>query len=180
MALGFSEKHVALLIDKNHGTISHLLNPSSRRTVSEQTAAKLQEVLDTAGAERLRRLIPALEVKVLDTCIDQGYALTPGVREQVSVGVRDVLQHALLGTSCPGEIVAHVSACLVQLGHSRRRLYILSDLAEPANTVRGRIAQLRGLEHEADHLLRRLREERRTLENRAYDRGDDPKDGFIA
>ena len=180
LSLGFTECEIAALADVDHSSIAHTLDPGGGRAVSQDTALRLKDAVQFAGTERLKRLLPRLAIRVLDTCNATGRGLDESTRAEIATGLRLDLQNALVLSSAPAPVVLGIHAALAQVGDPIHGLYLIKAPQYAADKVEERIEHLRHLEHEIDHILDRFREERKRLENQKRRDPDLPKDGRIA
>jgi hypothetical protein len=183
IALGFPECDIAELAGVHASTITHMLDPFEARIVGSDTVQKLQEALALAGTERLNALLPRLPVKVLDTCCDKGRMVDKVTSEELEARVRAVLRSLLLRTVAGTDVLAPgVTGVLAQVGEVSDGVTVLVAPCSGPATPERRLARLKALEHEAEHLLQRYRDERQQLEKQC--RGARahalPKDGTIA
>lgn len=200
MSMGFNETEIGALASLNPATVAHLLNPFDDRSVGHETALKLKELAQTVGAERLSLLVPRMDINVLDTCCDKGRSLDASTSPEIAKVLRILILNALILSSAPVPSVAGIHAFLAQVGDPENFVYLFGALPsdkphraanrgagaasgwKPAAEAKWRLERLKLVEHEAEHLVQRFREERQRLERQleAQRASDLPKDGNIA
>jgi hypothetical protein len=180
LAFGFSESEIAARIDVDPTTIAHVLEPVEPRVLSLDTLSRLKHALQTAGAERLKLLLPRIPITVLDTCNDTCRAVDEATREQLALQMRTDLQNALIFASAPEPLMTGIHAFLSRIGDPCHGLYMMKVpfVAEDTPEQAGR--HLRLLEHEIQHILNRVREVRQRLEKSKRQKRHVPADGRIA
>ena len=164
MALGFTESEIAAQVGVDHSTIAHLLDPRETRAVGRATTRRLVRAVRTVGLARLDLLLPRLAITVLDTCNDKGLVVDGATRDALAESARRQILHALLLSSAPAPIVRGVHAFLAQIGEPAQSMYLISAPFYGPDTPQAQVEHLRRLEHEAEHLVERFRDDRRRLE----------------
>lgn len=183
IALGFDETEIANLAGVDHTTIAHILASDGSRTVSEEIAIALKESVQRAGKERLKLLLPRLEIRVLDTCNEKGRDVTDATTgAETAESVRALIRNALILASAPVPAVAGIHGFLAQIGDPKDWMYVFGAPFDRRESDDARVMHLRLVEHELGHILQRFRIERRRLEKlrRHEANADIPKDGRIA
>jgi hypothetical protein len=180
IALGFSEGEIADLAGVDRSSITHALGRDETRSLGAATVQRLLEAVETAGAQRLRQLLPRAQITILDTCCDKGRPVDEATRAEIADGVRTDLLNALVFGSSPAPIVPGILSFLAQVGDPIHGLYVFKAPFEGVETDQDRIVRLQLSEHELEHILRRFREERWRLEARQRCDADLPPDGSIA
>jgi hypothetical protein len=182
MALGFSEVEIGALAGVDHTTIAHLLDPYEDRAISQEKALRLKEIVRTAGAERLKALLPRVRIEVLDTCCDKGRSVDEHTRQALAGQIRRTIQNALILSSAPVEMVPGIHGCLALIGEPVHGLYLMGVPFSGPETPEARLEHANLCEHEAEHLLQRFRADRQQLEQqlRVARERTLPSDGSIA
>jgi len=180
MTLGFCESEIAWMAGVDHSSISRALDPEGPRVLSQQTVTALEKAVKGAGGERLKKLLPGIPIKVLDACCDKGRVLDDDTRATLGADLRTDLLHAVLFSASPSSLVSGIHAYLAQVGSRSHGLYLFKVPAELSGTIEERIAHMRGVEHEMEHILDRLREERQQVEKAKRMKRTLPSDGGIA
>lgn len=182
MMLGFNENEIANLAGIDHTTVSHALDPEAFRSVSQETAAALKGAVQRAGVTRLKQLLPRIPIKVLDTCCDKGLAVDEATRSDIAASIRTNIRNALILSSAPAEVVPGIHGFLAQVGEPVHGLFVFGAPLRGADTLENRLEHASLLEHEAEHLVQRFRDERQRLEAQSRVRSNRfvPKDGNIA
>jgi len=178
MALGFTESEIAGMIDVNHGTIGRVIDPSEPRALSTDKVFRLQRAVQTAGLDRMKKLLTDMRIHALDTCCDAGLALDHGTRESIESAARSDFQAIILGAA-PTASTKGVYAYLAQLGDPLYGLYLVKVPPESADPA-GQSVHLSMLEHELQHVIDRIRASRRKIEGSRRRAMKAPKDGTIA
>jgi hypothetical protein len=184
IALGFCESDIASMADVHPSTIAHVLGFEGY-VPSSDVIRRLQTAMQGAAAERLRMLLPRINVTVLETCCDKGRRvnLTSGPdRAALEDGVREVLRSLLLRSALPTRMAPGVTGVLARVGDSRAGVTLIAAPFGDADTDDMHLARLKGLEHEAEHLLQQYREERQQLEQKLglVESAVVPKDSLLA
>ncbi len=182
MMLGFNENEIADLAGVDHTTVSHALEPDAFRSVSPETATALKGAVQRAGVTRLKQLLPHVPIKVLDTCCDKGLAIDDTTRLNIALSIRTNIRNALILSSAPAEVVPGIHGFLAQVGEPVHGLFVFGAPLRRADTLENRLEHVSLLEHEAEHLVQRFRDERQQLEGQSRIRRSRfvPKDGNIA
>ena len=203
MAMGFSEMEIGALAGLNPASVAHLLNPFDDRAVGHETALKLKELTQSVGAERLSLFVPQMDINVLDTCNDKGRSLDASTSPEIAKALRILILNALILSSAPVSGVPGIHAFLAQVGDPKNFVFIFGalpsdrptradsagdrvvseqDPAPDPDISKRRLEHLKLVEHEAEHLVQRFREERQRLELdvRGQRATDLPKEGHIA
>jgi hypothetical protein len=127
-------------------------------------------------------LLPQIPITVLDTCCNKGVDVDGHSAKELTQSVQTVLRNVLTLSSLPTPLSCDVSAILAQVGEPVHGTYVIVAPFVGPNSLEGRLAQLRRVEHEASHLVGRVRVEREELEWRLRQQRDRdvPSDGGIA
>ena len=180
ISLGFSETEIAGMIGVDRTTISRALEPVDPRVLSSETVEALLQAVRTAGAERLKLLLPRVAVSVLDTSCVKGRQLDSETRNALAAGLRTDIFNALVFASSPEPLVSGIHACFAQIGDPHHGLYLVKVPVTESDKVEERIDHLLSAEHELEHILERFREERKGLEGKNRKQRKPPSDGRIA
>ena len=203
MAMGFSETEIGALAGVSPATVAHLLSPFDDRAVGQEKALKLNELAHTIGAERLSLLVPQMDINVLDTCCDKGRSLDAATRPEIAKALRTLILNALVLSATPVPGVPGIHAFLAQVGDPENFVFVFGALPSggppgakggngqaisgpgvpsDAEDATRRLERLKLVEHEAEHLVQRFREERQRLERQVEGHRvvHLPKDGNIA
>jgi len=181
VTLGFAECEIADLGGLSASTISRVLDPDEARVLAAHTVARLYQVLERAGAERLKALLPKLNLRVLETCCDKGWSLNDVPLNVLEQGVRNALMRTLVGAEPVERVAPGVTAVLVQVGDDEEGVWIFMTPFGGATTLQARLARARAREHEAKHLFLLARQQREELEMLAGNsgRGKPPNDSYL-
>ncbi len=182
IALGFTESDVADLAEVHPATIARVLDPFEARIVSHDTIQRLHAAVNGAGAQRLRALLPRVGVRVLETCCDKGLPIDKSTRERLENHVRHLLEGILLCRDSLDPFAEGVTGVLAEIGDPDDGITLLAAPIGGPDSPARRLARAKALEHEAEHLLQRYRQERRRLEadEQLARHVAVPKDGRIA
>ncbi len=180
LGLGFDKREIADLAHVDRSTLSDVLESDGLRAVSVETVRKLLTALRNAGAERLRRLLPSMNITVLDTCCDKGRVLDNATRDQIADSIRTDILNALAFGSAPVRVVPGVVSFLAQIGDRMHGLYVFKAPLEGITSTEEHVGRLLVAEHELEHILQRFRMERWQLEKKLDRTKNVPREGHIA
>ena len=176
LALGFNESEIADMIDVHHSAISRALNPD--RVMSPDNVLRLLEAVQSAGTERLKKLLMNVRVQLLDTSCDAGHSLDAGTRANIEGIAHLELLNALVLGSAPVPLTKGIYAYLASVGDPIHGLYLIKVPPE-SDDPKAQAVHLAMLEHELEHLRDRVRTMRKQAE-KARRNPDPPNDGSIA
>ncbi len=166
IVLGFDENEIADLAGVDHTTVAHTLASDGTRTVSQEIALAFRGALYRVGDQRLKKLLPHLQIQVLDTCCDKGRTVNEQVGVNLAEHIRTLIRRALILSSSPEPEVPGIRAFLAQIGDPKDWMYVFGaplQENETADTAEARIKHLEMVEHELEHILQRFRTERQRL-----------------
>jgi hypothetical protein len=153
--LGLSETDIGNLVNVSPGTICRIL---SGRLPSEKLVAALEAELP--------------KVRVLDTCNAACVNMDNQTREELEAMVPVALVRGLSSVRFPKGI----SAFLATFGDPRHPVYVML-IEQPVSELG---AHLKLLEHEVEHILARIREQRQREESSENEESTKLADGIIA
>jgi hypothetical protein len=164
LATGFSESEVAAFVGVQPCTIAHLLSPREPRALSQTVTKHLLRAMREIGGERLDALMSRMAVRVVDTCNPKGVVVDEETLVAVAASARHLLRNCLTRSSAQVPAVAGIPAFLAEIGDQEEPIFLIGRLGPRASTTPEKVESLRRMEHEAEHLVTRLRGERLELE----------------
>jgi hypothetical protein len=164
MAGGFIESDIAVMVGVSPGSIAHIIEPGSCRSVSRKLLAKLERALQTSGWERLKTLVPHIPVSVLDTCNLQGAEVDEATLRDIEERLPRSLLRALIPGLEPWPPPDGIHAVLARVGNPLHEFYLLKLWSSASPDKDKQVAHLKRLEHELEHIVNRVRERRVRLE----------------
>ena len=164
IAAGFSESDIASMVNVSTASLSHILEINSCRSVGSELAARLEMAVATSGWERLKTVIPLLQMAVIETCNAQGSEVSAQTLADIARRLTWSLTKALLPAAEPSPAIGGIHGALAVIGNPNHHMYLIK-LWPPENTVLlENIAGLELMTHELEHIINRLRERRKRLE----------------